>query len=270
MNEDHINSLLLEKLINVNFNGSNVDKEYTLSYLKKIMNSDIKLQVCDESIIVNNILEKVSSEKINRLQILLQRLFNLTDGKLLKNRWSILYFLGLLSNSSKESNNKVSDFKTGNFFSMINYNYNNAYEGKSIGNVQNFPLEDEEKLLHDMKVKNTLNIKNEGRSINLVVNKYKSNKIITEKEIISDLIYVFQGIDGDYIHYSEFSDSYQLTNLIPFTDGVISIVNHLSEMGWMYRKLKINLERLENMNVNSKISQAFVCALRNELNQYYK
>lgn len=269
MNDENINSLLLEKLINVNYNGNNVDKEYTLSYLKKIIKSDIKIQTYDESIIINSILEKMPSEKVNRLQILLQRLFELTDGKLLKNRWSILYFLGLISNSSLDSNfNKAQDFKSGNFFSMINFTNNNNVRKKDID--VSYSNEDEEKLLHDMRVKNTLNPKNQNKTINLVVNKYKSNKIITEKDIIIDLIYVFQGIDGDYIHYNEFSDSYQLTNLIPFTDGVISVVNNLSEMGWMYRKLKMKLDKLETTNVNSKILQAFICSLRNELNQYYK
>jgi hypothetical protein len=113
-------------------------------------------------------------------------------------------------------------------------------------------------------------IKNKTKNIRLVVNKYKTSKIITEKDLINDLIYVFQGIDGNYINFSANNNSYQLNPIIPFNENVVDIVDHLTELGWLYKKTKSLLDYLHDLNSQSQILQAFVYAVQYELNYHYK
>ena len=104
----------------------------------------------------------------------------------------------------------------------------------------------------------------------IVVNPSKSNKIITEKELINDLIFVFQGIDGHYINYNSISNAYSLNPLIPFNDNVYDIVAVLSELGWLYRKVNTLLNFFNESNIPSQFVQSFSFSIGSELSEYYK
>lgn len=75
---------------------------------------------------------------------------------------------------------------------------------------------------------------------------------VTEEAIVRDLLFVFQGIQGQHIAYSFLEDAFVLapnTNLSPSTK---KLVNELSELGWLYKKvndwLNRNLEAAHHCN----------------------
>ena len=66
---------------------------------------------------------------------------------------------------------------------------------------------------------------------------------LTEEAIVRDLLYVFQGIDGQHIRYSQMEDAFVLalnTNLSPSTK---KLVNELCELGWLFKKVNDWLNR---------------------------
>jgi gamma-tubulin complex component 3 len=105
---------------------------------------------------------------------------------------------------------------------------------------------------------------------NLVVNSLKTNKVITEKDLINDLIFVFQGIDGHYINFNSITNAYCLNPLIPFNDNLFDIVSILSELGWLYRKVNNHMNFFNESNIPSQFIQSFSFSIQNELSEYYK
>jgi len=67
-----------------------------------------------------------------------------------------------------------------------------------------------------------------------------------EPDLIRDLLFTFQGIDGRYVTFSLLEDCYIIQPNIGVSDSVRKMVGELCEMGWMYRKI---IEYI-NMNVD--------------------
>jgi gamma-tubulin complex component 3 len=58
---------------------------------------------------------------------------------------------------------------------------------------------------------------------------------LTELEIIRDLIFVFQGIDGQYLGYSQQEDRYVVNQ--DLKQPVVDLVERMAELGWFYRQV---------------------------------
>ena len=56
-------------------------------------------------------------------------------------------------------------------------------------------------------------------------------------------------------------NSYQLSPIIAFNENIYDIVNHLTELGWLFRKTKELLDYLHGLNSQSQILQAFIYAI---------
>ena len=83
-------------------------------------------------------------------------------------------------------------------------------------------------------------------------------------------MFVFEGINGKYIAYDAQEDSYVLNKLIPWNEDIYNIVSSLSEIGWLYKKIKMYLDFYKESNIQSQFIKSFVNALQNELNNYFK
>jgi hypothetical protein len=256
MENNEIQNNLLHKLINNLIpNSKNAEKYH--SYFTRLLNSRMNITTTNEVSIVSLILEKVGGDirQTEKTQNLYSRL---TGKKTLKRRWACLYLLYRLSqdnegsivqDSSKILQTIFHDYTRPNDFNTNKhqiYSDNNEIESSSG---------------HKEKVAHTSPI---------VVNIHKTNKIITEKDLISDLIFVFQGIDGHFINFNSVSNSYVLNPLIPFNDNVMDIVSVLNELGWLYRKVNNFLNYLNEANIPSQFIQSFSFSIQAELNEYYQ
>lgn len=195
-----------------------------------------------------------------------------------------------ISNNNHINNNSVSNNNLGIFSLLSNHNntdFNNMYNNINLDHFNNDEYSDYKSISNNQGIPNITDgikfIKNENNNKNvvylekqktkeqrLVVNKYKTDKLITERDLINDLIYIFQGIDGNYIHYNQMEDRYQLNSHIPFNENIYDIVNQLTEIGWLFRKTRNTIEYLLELNSQSQILQAFVYAVQNEMNYHYK
>ena len=270
--------LNLTRLINYSLSEyDNSQKEELFNYYSRILNSDMTILTDQESSIINNIFNKLSVEKQTRFQALYKKLSMMKNK--LSRRWALFYFLNQLSTIINEENQSKN---SQGIFSMLINNQLTKLDDKNNNYFQKNQIETKEQSQNVYALNNTLHgikdstkeekEKDKYQSVDkrLVVNKYKTNKIITEKDIIHDLIYVFQGIDGNYINFSSLYDCYMLNQLIPFKDNVIEIVNHLTEIGWLFKKTKEILDYFHGLNIQSQTLQAFTYAMQHELDQYYK
>ena len=277
--------------------------------LKRILSTNFSIMKNDESKIVNSLLDKVSQstnfnqEILNKFQYLYAKL---TKKRNLTKRWGILYILNSFAkkNSMKEisftgtnelqqnylnMDNNQKNTLIDRYFLLLN-NANNTYEGSNakiqinnnnlIGsnNKNNYfndysPVSNINERFYEnqnsLNYNNNINRMNNQESI-LVVNPNKTSLIITEKDLINDLLFVFEGINGKYIAYDAAEDAYILNKIIPWSEEICNIINSLSEIGWLYKKIKMYLDYYKESNIQSQFIKSFVNALQNELNNYFK
>ncbi len=103
-------------------------------------------------------------------------------------------------------------------------------------------------------------------SIKAITNKGNTSLNLTEADLIRDLLFVFQGINGHALSYNERDDCFQLRPSIPVPEPSRKIVNSLCELGWLFKKITDFLEK----PCHGLIRQSLNIAVREELNEYYR
>ena len=268
-----------------------------LNLLKRILSTNFSIMKNDESKIINSLLDQVSQstnfnqEILNKFQYLYAKL---TKKRNLKKRWGILYILNAFA---KKNNLKDISFAGTNELqqNFLNIDSNNTQKNtlldrdfllesnRNINNMQSnnknyfndfSPVSNVNERFYEnqnfLNYNNNINTLNKIKESLVVVNPNKTSLIITEKDLINDLLFVFEGINGKYIAYDAVKDSYILNKLIPWSEEIYNIVNSLSEIGWLYKKIKMYLDYYKESNIQSQFIKSFVNALQNELNNYFK
>ena len=305
-NEESLNSTFnnLYRALN-----PNCPSGYTLplnfqNLLKRILSTNFSIMKNDESKIINSLLDQVSQstnfnqDVLNKFQYLYSKL---TKKRNLTKRWGILY---ILNSFAKKNNIKDINFTATNelqqnylennnipnntlinrdFYTLNNINNKNiSYEGSNakmqINNnsiLNDFsPVSNVNERFYEnqnfMNYNNMNNVGNNYEESNIVINRNKTSLVITEKDLINDLLFVFEGINGKYIAYDAEEDAYVLNKIIPWNEDIYNIVNSLSEIGWLYKKIKMYLDFYKESNIQSQFIKSFVNALQNELNNYFK
>lgn len=93
---------------------------------------------------------------------------------------------------------------------------------------------------------------------------------ISESELLKDLVYVFQGIEGKWIKFDPFSDAYRINSQSGVPKAICQRVNKLAECGWLHNKIKNYVERCSQLKAVSLVEQSFCAALHQELTEYYR
>ena len=239
-----------------------------VSKLKKKLFSNIKISSKDEPSIINLLLDKASKlsnfnpDTINHFQNLYHKLIH---RRTLTKRWEILYLLNSLS-------------KLPDIYKKLDFPENDLMQKKiwELGNdiTGNNLLDTENKFLNCKKLPDNdiLNDQLENNNIeNIYVTDDKNSNIkLTEKDIITDLLYVLVGIDGKYIKYNIQTDSYNLMDNIKWEENIFDIVDSISEIGWLFYKINKYIFYYKSSKFNSLYIQSFIFAIKNELDEYYK
>ena len=270
-----------EELLNTMFNNlyhslnPNCPSGYTLppnfqNLLKRILSTNFSIMKNDESKIINSLLDQVSQSSnfnqdiLNKFQYLYAKL---TKKRNLTKRWGILY---ILNSFAKKNNLKDMSFAgtnelQQNYLNMDNNNpkntlinrdflfmnnMNNDFQGKS-SNKNNFfndfsPVSNINERFY--KNQNALNYNN---NIN-TMNNFKESVLVVNPNKTSLV------------------NAYILNKIIPWSEEICNIVNSLSEIGWLYKKIKMYLDYYKESNIQSQFIKSFVNALQNELNNYFK
>ena len=258
---------------------------------------------------LNEKVKKISKndiDKINRFQNLY---FKLSKKRTLTKRWGVLYLLNHFSkNCFKALNFSITNELQQNFLNDYNNTLNNRFENLcSENNMEdynndfqnNYILSEKKGRNQNCKEKceyylnnlspisdinekfceNESQINHNNKRSNLqypliyplAINPSKTSLTITEKDIINDLIYVFEGINSKYISYDERKDAFILNKLMPWSEEIYNIVNSLSELGWLYKKIKSYLDLFKKgKETKSQFIQSFIYAVQKELDEYFK
>ncbi|CAB4061954.1 TUBGCP3 [Lepeophtheirus salmonis] len=92
------------------------------------------------------------------------------------------------------------------------------------------------------------------------------------KDLIRELIFVFQGIEGKIIVRDPDEDCYVITPELrsKYPEPTHHRVKRLGELGWLFNKIHKFCESQDSLNVNGLIGQSYVAALKEELTEYYR
>ena len=80
---------------------------------------------------------------------------------------------------------------------------------------------------------------------------------LKESDIVRDLLYIFQGIQGTFIQYSSTDDAFNLRSNLVVSNSTRKIINELCELGWLYKKVDewMKLQKLEADQSSQDINQ---------------
>ncbi|XP_012945175.1 gamma-tubulin complex component 3 homolog [Aplysia californica] len=93
---------------------------------------------------------------------------------------------------------------------------------------------------------------------------------ISEQNLIKDLIFVLQGIDGQWIKVDPFKDMYKVDSEIGVPKGQRGELLKLSECGWLYNKIKSYVDHHSTDKAFGLVGQSFCAALHQELTEYLR
>lgn len=93
-----------------------------------------------------------------------------------------------------------------------------------------------------------------------------------EKELLRELIYAFQGIEGRILRKNletdrcAFADAHKRS----YSASEVQLAMRLAELGWLYSKVSSFCENLVLEREVGLVAQSLVTALKNELSEYYR
>lgn len=97
-----------------------------------------------------------------------------------------------------------------------------------------------------------------------------SSVYVSESDLLRDLIFIFQGIDGQYIKFNPELNDYSLVAGVSVSKPMEEMVFKLADIGWLYIKIR-NFIKLNVDNANiGLVGQSLCAALQHELTEYYK
>ncbi len=68
-----------------------------------------------------------------------------------------------------------------------------------------------------------------------------------ERLLLRDLIFVFQGIDGQYVQYNKAQDCYLVSSKEPLVPKPMrELVEKMAEMGWMYKRIQGFIDQIQD------------------------
>ncbi|XP_052801228.1 gamma-tubulin complex component 3 homolog isoform X1 [Mya arenaria] len=93
---------------------------------------------------------------------------------------------------------------------------------------------------------------------------------IPETELVRDLVYVFQGIEGKWVHFDPSKDGYKVDAQAGIPKAIRQLVSKLAECGWLFNKVKNYVETRSADKTFGLVGQSFCAALQQELTEYYR
>ncbi|XP_053403084.1 gamma-tubulin complex component 3-like [Mercenaria mercenaria] len=93
---------------------------------------------------------------------------------------------------------------------------------------------------------------------------------IPESELVKDLVYVFQGIEGKWIKFDVSKDAYKVDAQAGIPKAIRQLVSKLAECGWLFNKVKNYVETRSADKTFGLVGQSFCAALQQELTEYYR
>ena len=268
-------TLLLKRLISewLGYSSDSGDLEVYLGYISRILSSHLKIDSSQtESSLKGLIHQKIqnnnapNSKILLRCQELLQKFYR---SRVIDNKFSVLYLLNKISDI--DQNNTKNSMSIGGSLigSILKKNNNNSL--KSGAELSTMEIENSHNNASESlsRIKNKFVIGGIGGSIQTIekiANKGNDNINLSESDLIRDVLYVLQGIDGLYIGFNRSEDGFVLKSSVPVSYSSRKLVDLVCELGWIFKKIN---EFLGHQPIGL-IKQSLFFSIKEELNEYYQ
>lgn len=93
---------------------------------------------------------------------------------------------------------------------------------------------------------------------------------VSEADLLRDLIFLFQGIDGQYIRYDTHLNDHVFIPGIEVSPSITNMVFKLADIGWLYTKVRNFVSDKMDSPTIGLVGQSLCAALQQELTEYYK
>lgn len=112
----------------------------------------------------------------------------------------------------------------------------------------------------------TENVKTYTSPVQVIENIEPKAKPSLENALIRDILFTFQGVEGNYLNFSTLEDRFVIRKEI--SQPVKQSVEALAETGWFYKKIRKFISNYEHYP--SIVCQSFCASLKSELKEYYR
>lgn len=241
------------------------DPAITASFLKLslnfLSNSSVFISSnVDELSVAEKIRRKLSTEahateKLNSFELLYEKL---KKGNILENRCAILAFLLNLGSVNSQSQPwlllqelKPKNLNSNNYVKCkeSKETVTRIYSGRSF--ESNSQITSPSAYLSETQIKSSSN----------------SGANISESELIKDIVFSFQGIDGKILRKEPSTGGFVIDSRLSLSRSQKAIVQRLAELGFLHNQIKNHCDSDKQIGV---IGQSLVAALRDELTVYYQ
>ncbi|KAJ3331503.1 hypothetical protein HDU76_003008 [Blyttiomyces sp. JEL0837] len=238
-----------------------------MEYCMRILSSRISASILPDEVHVADMIRKKlmrrngsgSTESAAHFSNLHARL---TSKKVIQRKWSILYFLLAVSDQNEfvETNNPLD--------SSLSVFGLKAPDVKPPLISQNSPARDDNPLPEDFDQSQPPNT-----TFRDVANKhYFGQDEVTERKLLRDVLYVFQGIDGTYVKFNAKTGAIELDSQMNLPISTMENLHRLGELGWLYRQIAA-FANPETNNLDASgglILQSFASAINTELKELFQ
>ncbi|CAD8184173.1 unnamed protein product [Paramecium octaurelia] len=214
------------------------------TYLYRILNLKTKYQEVDDNIIDKEINENDNKVLQKRLRECLTKVLK---SNIQKNQ-EIIHFIIRVSQLGKQEilNN-----------SQVQLLFEDSNKIKSSMDIENQQTTNQTITKLDNSLIKSIILDKQQNSITQEVN---------DRDLMKDILFCLQGIEGQYIKYDASSDTFCLRKDVNISISVRQLVNLISECGWLYK----NISSFCQVQQPNLIVQALQNAIKLELSEYYK
>ncbi|XP_048249999.1 gamma-tubulin complex component 3 homolog [Haliotis rufescens] len=113
--------------------------------------------------------------------------------------------------------------------------------------------------------------KNRGVPTSITIHRGENKSFeIPEADLLKDLIYAFQGIEGNWIKFDSSREGYRIDPTAGIPKAVRQLISKLAECGWLYNKIKAYVETRSSDKAFGLVGQSFCAALHHEMTEFYR
>jgi hypothetical protein len=95
---------------------------------------------------------------------------------------------------------------------------------------------------------------------------YQKSSEITERDLIRELLFAFQGIDGQFIQFDTIKNQYVIDKQLELPKTTVQLISRLLRLGWVFRQIQTLLKDQKQ----GLYRQSFLSSVKDEVQEYYR
>eukprot|EP00761_Pharyngomonas_kirbyi_P006563 gb/GECH01006571.1/.p1 GENE.gb/GECH01006571.1/~~gb/GECH01006571.1/.p1 ORF type:complete len:848 (+),score=133.22 gb/GECH01006571.1/:1-2544(+) len=97
-----------------------------------------------------------------------------------------------------------------------------------------------------------------------------SNSSASEMQLVRDVVYSLQGIEGRHIRYDRMADAFAADMASSSKDSTRQMVRRITEVGWLFLRVKATIQGNSTGERTGLVRQSLGAALETELSEFYR